>query len=211
LSIILFILIVFGTFNCCIVPLQAIMIFGGRVMNTIGNRIEELRIQKKITQAALADSLGVKRETVYQWESGTRDLKTGAIIGLAKHLNVSTDWLLGLSDIKSYNLNTQSIHKSTGLSEKAIMNLRQIKKAGEDGSLDNPLRFINALLENENTAIGICEKVSELIRGNPSDTDAADKYTMDGGRYWVCQNTLTDIIKQLVEKEGNQNGRNNET
>jgi len=93
-------------------------------LDTMGKRIEHLRTKEKVTQAELAVSIGVKRETIHQWESGTRDLKTGAIIKLAQYFKVSADWLLGLSDVKSSDSDMQRLHLETGLSEDAIHALK---------------------------------------------------------------------------------------
>lgn len=39
--------------------------------NSVGKRIETLRKSKKISQEDLAEKVGVSRQTVYKWESGT--------------------------------------------------------------------------------------------------------------------------------------------
>ena len=69
--------------------------------NVIGGRIEQLRLRNKQTQQEVADAIGVKRETIYQWETGKRHLKAEAIIALTQYFNVSADYLLGLSDVKT--------------------------------------------------------------------------------------------------------------
>ena len=56
-----------------------------------------------------------KRIGIPTWR---RDLKTGAIIALAKYFNVSADYLLGLSDYKTAQ--TSDIGAMTGLTEKSI-------------------------------------------------------------------------------------------
>lgn len=70
---------------------------------TIGERIKTLRERKNLTQLELSKGINVKRETINQWENGTRDLKTGTIISLSKYFNVSADYILGLSDISHRN------------------------------------------------------------------------------------------------------------
>lgn len=95
--------------------------------NNIGKRIEQLRKEKGETQQQLADAVGVKRETIYQWESNTRDLKTKAIIGLAEHFEVSADWILGISSVKGRNADIKMICEYTGLSEDSILTLHRRK------------------------------------------------------------------------------------
>lgn len=87
-------------------------------VSAIGERIKELRISKKLTQAELAQVLNIKRETVARWENGTRDLKTDVIISLAKYFNVSADYLLGISEYKTSE--TANVGYITGLSAVSI-------------------------------------------------------------------------------------------
>lgn len=91
--------------------------------NIIGARIEHLRKESGQTQKEVADAIGVKRETVNQWESGTRDLKTGAIIALAKHFHVTSDYILGLSVAKTTDTDLKAVCDYTGLSEDAVNKL----------------------------------------------------------------------------------------
>jgi transcriptional regulator with XRE-family HTH domain len=63
-------------------------------------RIKELRTEKKIGQKELADYLGVGVSTLSQYETGKREPNNEALNKLAEFLNVSTDYLLGRSDIR---------------------------------------------------------------------------------------------------------------
>lgn len=58
------------------------------------NRIKELREKAKLTQAELADSLGVKRVTVSQWERGENKPRIDTLIKMSKLFQVTTDDLL---------------------------------------------------------------------------------------------------------------------
>jgi transcriptional regulator with XRE-family HTH domain len=97
---------------------------------SIGERISRLRTAKNETQKEMATALFVDRVTVSQWENGERDIKTGNIVSIAAYLGVSTDYLLGVSDIKTTNSDIQSIAKTTGLSEEAINELSSIPDYG---------------------------------------------------------------------------------
>lgn len=70
---------------------------GGNILNKTAARIKELRIKHHLSQNELAQKLGVRRETVAQWERGknapSRRLKELSIL-----FDVSTDYLLGESD-----------------------------------------------------------------------------------------------------------------
>lgn len=76
----------------------------------IGNKIKDLRNQRKMTQSDLGDLLGVSGKTIGAWERGTREPSIDMINQLAETFGVSADYLLGrpqkgktdlLSSIKS--------------------------------------------------------------------------------------------------------------
>ncbi len=64
----------------------------------IGKRIRKLRMRQKMSQAQLARALKVTPAAISQFESGVRTPTSKALATLAQTLNVSTDYLLGLSE-----------------------------------------------------------------------------------------------------------------
>jgi transcriptional regulator with XRE-family HTH domain len=60
----------------------------------IGDRIQELRFQKGISQQRLAELLGVSRPTISQMENGERKISAEELDCLAKIFNISVDSLL---------------------------------------------------------------------------------------------------------------------
>ena len=97
-------------------------------MKRTGKIIKELREKAGESQEQLAVAIGApKRGTIARWENGSRDLKREYIIALASHFNVSTDYLLGLSDVQSVNEDIKIACKVTGLSEKAIEHLSDMQ------------------------------------------------------------------------------------
>lgn len=63
-------------------------------------RLEDLRIDNDKTQADVADFLGCQREVYRRYEKGTRQIPVDFLIKLAELYNVSTDYLLGLTNEK---------------------------------------------------------------------------------------------------------------
>ena len=61
-------------------------------------RLEDLRIDADMTQQEIADILKCKREVYRRYEKGIHELPVWALIQLAKYYNVSTDYILGLTD-----------------------------------------------------------------------------------------------------------------
>ena len=65
------------------------------------NRLKSLRKEKNINQEVLANLLGIEIAGISKLETGRVPLKDEYIIKLDKYFDVSTDYLLGKSDIKN--------------------------------------------------------------------------------------------------------------
>lgn len=63
-------------------------------------RLKELREDNDLKQQTVADYLHIKQNTYSQYESGKRQLSIDVLIKLSKFYNVSTDYILGLTDTK---------------------------------------------------------------------------------------------------------------
>ena len=63
-------------------------------------RIEDLRIDADKTQEEIAQMLRCKREVYRRYEKGIRELPLSLAIELAKHYNVSIDYIVELTDEK---------------------------------------------------------------------------------------------------------------
>ncbi len=65
----------------------------------INDNIFELRTALGISQSKLAKEIGVSQKAIDYWERNINEPKASYIIKLAQFFNVSTDYLLGVSDI----------------------------------------------------------------------------------------------------------------
>lgn len=63
-------------------------------------RLKELREDKKLSQTKLGLILNVNQQAVDHWEHGRSEPKNDTLIQLAQLYQVTTDYLLGLSDKK---------------------------------------------------------------------------------------------------------------
>lgn len=95
----------------------------------IGLRINTLLADQKVSQKALAEELGVLPNVISYFCKGTRTPNTEQIIKIAKFFNVSTDYLLGLTDVKSTNTSIKDICEYTGLNEKSIYRISKLTSA----------------------------------------------------------------------------------
>ncbi len=64
----------------------------------VGKVIFELRKEAGISQAQLANEIGVSQRAISLWETGANEPKATYIYKLAVFFNVSSDYLLGLED-----------------------------------------------------------------------------------------------------------------
>ena len=64
----------------------------------IGERLQELRKDKRVSQAELGRMLGVSSNTISSYECNRSDPDDNLKIILAKFFDISVDYLLGLTD-----------------------------------------------------------------------------------------------------------------
>ena len=62
------------------------------------NRLREIREDKDLTQQNIADVIGVARSTYAGYELEEYDIPTKLLIKIANYYNVSTDYILYLTD-----------------------------------------------------------------------------------------------------------------
>ncbi len=67
-------------------------------MKIFGERLKELRHEKKLTQQQLAKELNVSGNTIYAWETSKQEPSMAALLTLSTIFNVSLDYLFGKSD-----------------------------------------------------------------------------------------------------------------
>ncbi len=72
--------------------------FGGILLTIFAERLKEVRISRNITQKAVADYLGIQETSYQHYEYGKREPNFDTLVKLAKYFDVSSDYLLGLSD-----------------------------------------------------------------------------------------------------------------
>ena len=64
------------------------------------SRIKSLRKKRGLIQEILATELGITQQMLSKYEKDISTIKIDVLKNLAKYFNVTTDYLLGLSDVK---------------------------------------------------------------------------------------------------------------
>ena len=68
--------------------------------NAMESRIKEVRKSRHIIQAIVAFEIGVTQQTFSKYERDVSCAKIDVLIKIAQYFNVTTDYLLGISDVK---------------------------------------------------------------------------------------------------------------
>ena len=79
-------------------------------INILGDRLKQIRTEKKISQKELSTLLGVTPASLSAYERGTKKPSLNVLVDIAKKCDVSLDWLCGLCENKtnSKDINTYS-------------------------------------------------------------------------------------------------------
>lgn len=134
----------------------------------LGDRLKSLREEKGISQEDLATALGISRLSVGNYERSIRTPEAETIIKIAKYFGVSSDYLLGLSDVKTADTDLKAACEYTGLSEKALRTLRVMK--ADDQTIENyvpskwygDLRILDEIICDKTHLWTICHNLAQI-------------------------------------------------
>lgn len=108
--------------------------------NTLPTRLKAVRAAAGLSQREMADRVGISNKVLSFYEQGRNTPDAVFIKRFAEVNQCSADYLLGLSNVKTQQADVQTICYQTGLSEKAV---QQIKACCAR-------RYLNRLLEDDN-------------------------------------------------------------
>ena len=150
----------------------------------IGERLKQLRIKTGLKQQELADMFGLSSGTISFYESEQRKPDIDFIVAIAKYFDVSTDYLLGLTNaIDKENID---ISKVTGLNDFSLTILEQ------------------SLKETNNAAAEVIDTVicgGDFLRlVNLINDKNEKKPTIDIDWSDICDKKLSDIFDMDIEQ-----------
>ena len=74
----------------------------GRAMEILSKRLKELRESRRIYQREMAEYLGLSFRGYQNYETGQCEPKLGILAAIADYYGVSTDYLLGRTDVPDF-------------------------------------------------------------------------------------------------------------
>ena len=125
----------------------------------VSKQLSEVRTKSGLTQAQLAETLGISEQAVKNYEKAASQkassestdrtkaiagMKIETLFNIARNLNVSADYLLGLSPVLSPDPTMREVVTYTGLSEDSIDLIRSLHLS-EDTA--NHAQVLNMLFE----------------------------------------------------------------
>lgn len=94
---------------------------------TIAERVQDEMQRQNLTIAQLVKKTGMSQSTISEILIGKRtNLQSENLIKLSKGLNVSTDYLLGLTETWTTNDDYKEVYKEIGLNEVSIENIKRM-------------------------------------------------------------------------------------
>lgn len=149
----------------------------------LATRLRGLMEDSKTTQIELAKSLGVSRQSVSQYMDGSMQPNAEKLSNIARFFNVSSDYLLGKTDARSYSADLIKACNFTGLDEEFVKylntshpsKLEVINTMFSDGFIQNIVSFIEdeiallILVKSRSKNVGSIT-VSENVDGTVIET-----------------------------------------
>ena len=152
--------------------------------NLFRERFIELREDYDMKQAEFADFLGIPTGSVGGYESGKKFPNGKTLFKISKKCNISADYLIGLSDVKSPDIEIKAICDYIGLSEMSVnkihfyheSNMFNSEIISEFIAPDIRSTYYTSLLSVANMLESYEKKYIEMIEEMKKVIEKIDKY-----------------------------------
>lgn len=143
----------------------------------IGQRISKLLMERGLPQRDLASAVGVHANVVSYWCRSVRVPNIDQIVDVANFFDVTTDYLLGLTDVAAPDMDMQALCGMTGLTKEAAANLLRFSRPQEP-EMEDVMPAVNAMLSDSAVSSGLVSYIYFLME----DCERADDYLREGER-----------------------------
>lgn len=136
----------------------------GAVMSLFHERFNKLKEKSGKTQTLIAEELGISKQQMSYYANG-REPDYDTLIKIAELFDVSTDYLLGITDVPAKDVDIRAICEYTGLSEENVDFLETLREHLEIGKKYNETYD---LIPNGYSDIEIVNMILERLNYSPS-------------------------------------------
>lgn len=156
-------------------------------------KLNNLLFDKEISQKAFSEKTGIANSSLSDYRSGKMEPRITAVATIASFLGVSADYLLGISDIKSVELDVQNACKYTHLSENALVLLHDYPT---DKEKELELKILSYLIE-----VGKIQEIISLLGNSLINTYKFDLiYSKEKEtRNQILETDKLDFCKNVVQ------------
>jgi len=167
---------------------------------TVGCRISEMR-QKAGFKSLIdfAERYNFDYQTLRSIESGHLTINTATLKWFAETLKVSSDYLLGLTDIQTPDVKEREVTEKYGLTGESLKSLSDYADRNRAFLVDkNPLKALNAILSNDDLCDTILYTIHDILFSIPDDTYIDIEVTVSKRSQPINNLFLyTDIYREL--------------
>lgn len=139
--------------------------------DVLNKRLRDLMDSNNTKTEDFANVVGVSSSAVRMWHTGYSRPDIEKIPMICSFFNVSADYLLGISEIPSSDIETRDICEKTGLDDSALLNLLRISKAVTTNdsyfsklTAKEMLWFVNNLLKDLDSLIHISGSANGYVQ-----------------------------------------------
>ena len=151
----------------------------GIFADILNNLVESEKKKTGLGNNQIAEKIGIGQGQLSKHLNAQTELKISSLVKIAKYFGVSTDYLLGLTKLKSPNEDYKNIHKVLHLSDGTITNVKTMTE-----KIDGATYVLNLLLDNtEDTSkyfrsyiLNIIKYLSDMANVNAESNDSYDDY-----------------------------------
>ena len=167
---------------------------GDPFLESFAIRLNEYMYDKNISQMWLSKETGLGEGSISKYRNGLGMPKAFQLTKLAEALKVSTDYLLGLSDAETNNMDLIGVYEYTGLSVKAIKFIRlyyfELQKERNKNGI--ALDMLSALIANQEFA-GAIRHMGQYIQ-------SIEKSEMLSKNIEVREESIDDYNDSLLDE-----------
>lgn len=190
------------------------------ITKILSERLEKLTEQKrdsdyKLSDKKQADQMGIPYPTFNKYKGDSAECPISTVVKMAKYYNVSTDYLLGLTDNTTIDPEVKTICEYTGLNEESVNKLHEdfkptryieltkdCKLFDRDNNPDNIFKILNLFISR-----GYVQEIAAILFDLEKSSDKLMKLvgiseTAEPVNY---AGNMEEIIKYMSEVEDADN------